>query len=62
MIPNIGPRGQQQRFRLGILAAVAAGVLAAALLLLDAPRFWRLVCFVPLWIGTLGFFQARDKT
>ena len=62
MIPNLGPRGQQQRFRLGILAAVAAGVLAAALLLLDAPRLWRLACFVPLWIAALGFFQARDKT
>lgn len=62
MIPNIGPRGQQQRFRLGMLAAVAAGALAAALLLLDAPRLWRLACFVPLWIAALGFFQAHDKT
>ncbi len=45
-----------------MLAAVAAGALAAALLLLDAPRLWRLACFVPLWIAALGFFQAHDKT
>jgi hypothetical protein len=37
---------------------------AVALLLLagEASRSWRLITLVPLWIGALCFFQARDKT
>lgn len=62
MIPNIGPRGQRSRFRLGIVAFAAAALLAVVLLLVDAPRGWRLILFVPAWIGALGVFQARDKT
>ena len=62
MIPNIGPRGQRQRLRLGIIAVVAAGVITVLLFLFDAPRLWRLACFFPLWIGALGFLQAFDKT
>ena len=62
MIPNIGPRGQRQRLRLGIIAVVAAGALTVLLIVFDAPRLWRLSCFLPLWIGALGFLQAFDKT
>ena len=62
MIPNIGPRGQRQRMRLGIIAVVAAGVLTVLLFAFDAQRLWRLACFFPLWIGALGFLQAFDKT
>ena len=61
-IANIGPRGQQQRLRLGIMALVAAALLAAVLFGLGAPRGWRLVLFPPLWMAALGFFQARGKT
>ena len=62
MIPNIGPRGQRSRYRLGIVAFGAAAVLAVVLFLIDAPRPSRLLLFVPAWIGALGLFQARDKT
>lgn len=62
LIPNIGPRGRRQRLRFGLTAAAVAGVLIALLFLFDAPRLWRLACFPPLWLGALGFFQARDKT
>jgi len=61
-IANIGPRGQQQRERLGIMTLVATALLAGVLFGLGAPRVWRLVLFPPLWIGLVGFFQARDKT
>jgi hypothetical protein len=61
-VPNIGPRGQQQRLRLGVIGLAIAGVLAAALLGFGAPRGWRLLLFVPWWIAGLGMFQARDKT
>jgi hypothetical protein len=62
MIPNIGPRGQERRLRFGLIALGAAFILAMALLMLGVPRGWRVVVFVPLWIGALGVFQARAKT
>ena len=62
MIPNIGPHGQAHRLRFGVVGLGVAVVLAMALLMLGAPRGWRAVVFVPLWIGALGVFQARDKT
>jgi hypothetical protein len=27
-----------------------------------APKPWRLGLFLPIWLGALGVFQARDKT
>jgi hypothetical protein len=61
-IANIGPRGQQRRLRLGLMAFAAAALLAGVLFGLGAPRGWRLALFPPLWIAGLGFFQSRDKT
>lgn len=61
-IANIGPRGEQQRLRLGFMALGAAGLLGALLFGLHAPDVWRLTLFVPLWIAGLGVFQAHDKT
>jgi len=37
-------------------------LLAIVLVGLGAPRAWRAVAFLPLWISGLGFFQAWDKT
>lgn len=62
MIPNIGPRGQRSRLRLGVVAFGAAALLAVVLFFVDAPRLSRLTLFLPAWIGALGVFQARDKT
>lgn len=62
MIPNIGPRGQDHRRRFGFIALAAGVVLGMTLLMLGAPRGWRAMAVVPLWIGALGVFQARDKT
>jgi hypothetical protein len=61
-IANIGSGGQQRRMRLAMMALVAAASLAGVLFGLGAPRGWRLVLFPPLWIGLLGFLQAREKT
>jgi hypothetical protein len=44
------------------MALVATALLAGLLFGLGAPRASRLLLFLPLWIGGLGFFQARDKT
>lgn len=62
MTPNIGPRGQAQRRRLGYIALAFAAVLAVILIASGLPSLWRLVAFLPLWISALGFFQAKDKT
>lgn len=62
MIANIGPRGQAQRRRFGIIALGAAAVLVIFLMVLGAPPAWRLLALPPLWLSALGFFQARDKT
>ena len=61
-IANIGPRGQQRRLILAIMALVTAALLGGVLFGLGAPRGWRLVLFLPLWIAGVGFFQSRDKT
>lgn len=59
---NIGPKAVRLRRRAGYVGAAAAALLLAALLWTDAPRAWRLVLFAPLWMATLGFLQAREKT
>lgn len=61
-VPNIGARGISQRRTTGYIALAAAGVLAIALLLLDAPRASRLLVFLPLIGAGLGLFQAHEKT
>src|SRR5271156_493645 len=61
-VPNIGPRERSMRIRFGIGFMAAGLLLAAILLATSVGRPWRLVVFVPLWIGALGVFQAREKT
>ncbi len=61
-IPNIGPRGQQRRLTLGLLALGVAAVSAFILFTTGAPTSWRLGLFLPIWLGALGVFQAREKT
>ena len=44
---------------------MALGVAALAALILlttGAPNPWRLGLFLPIWLGMLGLFQAREKT
>jgi len=62
VIPNIGARGQAQRRRFGYIALGVAAVVLVLLFMLHAPRPWRAVTFLPLWLSALGFFQAKDKT
>ena len=48
------------RLVLGVVA-LALG-LAAGLLLAGADRWWRLVVFIPLWLGALSISQAQEGT
>ena len=61
-IINIGPRQRRRRMRWGIAAFGLSAVAAVVLIAADAPRVTRLGLVLPLWIGALGVFQARDKT
>lgn len=59
---NIGPGERRKRAVMGAaMLAVAVGIFLA-LMVTDAGRWWRIVVFVPVWIGALGFFQARANT
>jgi len=40
----------------------AAAAVALLLFAFQAPRSWRLITLLPLWVSAIGFFQARDKT
>jgi hypothetical protein len=61
-LANIGPAEIRKR-RIGGWIGIGFG--AALLFVLawaDAPRAWRALVLVPLWLGLLGVFQAREKT
>jgi len=51
-----------ERLTSGRVSLEIALLLSVALFALDAARAWRIALFVPLGIGALGVFQARDKT
>jgi hypothetical protein len=61
-IASIGPQERARRLRFGIGAFSVSVGLAVALIVIGAPRGWRLTLFALLLIAALGFFQARDKT
>jgi hypothetical protein len=58
---NIGPAEIARRRRSGLLGLGAAAVLAAALLILDAPTVTRWLVALPLAGGAVGLLQARFR-
>ncbi len=61
-IPNIGPRERRRRLMVGIAMFAIVVLLTAGLVLADAPRAWRLFVLFPAWLGSIGVFQAKEKT
>ena len=61
-IPNIGPRERRRRLVVGIAMFVIVGLVAALLVVNGAPRAWRLFVLFPAWVGSIGVFQAKEKT
>jgi hypothetical protein len=59
---NIGPREQRKRLIFGVTALFLSVVISAIFVIEGVRPIWRLVLFVPLFAGALGFFQARDRT
>jgi hypothetical protein len=59
---NIGPKESRKRLILG-MALLAAGVsIAGGMALAGLNRWWRIGLFAPFWMGSLGIFQALEKT
>ena len=61
-IPNIGPHERWRRLRIGYASLASAIVITTALLLLDMPRGWRLLVFLPLALAAFCFLEVRAKT
>ncbi len=59
---NIGPRERRKRLLMGITMLAAGVVIALGMIAAGAPRVWRIGLFFPFWMGSLGIFQAREKT
>lgn len=59
---NIGPRQRQRRLVGGVFFLVIAIGVAAAVIVFNAPRPWRVLVFLPAWAAAIGFFQVRAKT
>ena len=59
---NIGSSGQHRRYLIGGVALLVGVVLAAALVVGDAPQGARFVVFLPFAVGALGILQARGQT
>lgn len=59
---NIGASGQRRRYLIGGVALLIGVLLAAALVLGDAPQGARFLVFLPFAVGALGIFQARGQT
>jgi hypothetical protein len=61
-VANIGPRGRQQRLRVGKLWLAIGSGAAGVLVLVGVPRWMRLGLFAPFAFGAIGLFQAYEQT
>lgn len=61
-IANIGTRERRKRLIWGVVASGVGVSIAALLVMIRAPLFWRLPLFILFDVAALGIFQARDKT
>ena len=59
---NIGPRGQRARLTVGIVMLGVAAVIVAGQIMLDWPRWWRMLTVLPFFAGMLGVLQAHKGT
>ena len=61
-IANIGPRERHKRLMFGVTALAASVVISFLFVFYGVRPAFRVILFVPLFVGALGFFQARDRT
>ena len=61
-IANIGPQERHKRLVFGIAALAVSVVISFLFVLNGVQPVLRLPLFIPLFVGALGFYQARDRT
>ena len=61
-VANIGPRERRKRLVFGIMTLAASVVISFLFVFYGVRPVFRLPLFIPLFVGALGFFQARDRT
>jgi hypothetical protein len=61
-IANIGPQERRKRLVFGIAALAVSVVISFLFVLNGVQPVLRLPLFIPLFVGALGFYQARDRT
>jgi hypothetical protein len=61
-VANIGPRGRQQRLRVGMIWLTIGSGAASVLALVGVPRWLRLGLFGPFAFGAINVFQAYEQT
>ncbi len=61
-IANISPGERQKRLMFGITTLAASVVISFLFVFYGVRPVFRLPLFIPLFVGALGFFQARDRT
>ena len=59
---NIGPRGRRRRLAMGVVMLAAGLILDLIFIAAGLGRPWRLLLFAPIFLGTLGLIQARERT
>ena len=59
---NIGPKGRRQRGMMAAAMGIALVAGMAVIVLTGAPKAARLLLAIPLFVASLGLFQAADGT
>src|SRR5262245_29934459 len=59
---NIGSLQRRLRRVIAVWAFACAAGVALALMAAGAPRPWRLMVFVPLWVGVLASLESNART
>jgi hypothetical protein len=59
---NLGPRQARKRLTFGVAMFVVAVAAFGGLMVLRAPWLGRVGLLLPLWLASLGYFQARERT
>ena len=61
-LANIGPRGCRRRGRMGWVWLALGAAYVAWLATRGASSAWYAASAIPFFLGTLGYFQARERT
>jgi hypothetical protein len=61
-VENIGSRGARHRMRNGWISLFVAGAVIVVLVVVQPPRFYRLLLGIPIGLAALNFIEAREKT